>query len=67
MQHKIKSKKLHNKTIKAMKALEAVRMCNWLWDLQFESQDMDVQRMLFAAIDKLKEFQDNIDNPYFNS
>lgn len=67
MQHKIKCKKLYNKAIKAMKSLEAARTCNWLWDMQFESQDMDIQRMLFGAIDKLKQFQDNIDNPYFNS
>lgn len=67
MQHKIKCKKLYNKAIKAMKSLEAVRVCNWLSDLQFESQHHDVQTDLFGAIDSLKSFIENIDNSYFNN
>lgn len=66
MEKKIKCKRLYNKAIKAMKSLEDVRYCNWLDDLQFERQHRDIQIDLFGAIDSLKSFIENIDNPYFN-
>lgn len=50
-----------------MKSLEAITRCNWLTDIQFEAQDIEVRRMLWSTTDKLKEFIDNIDNPYFNN
>ncbi len=50
-----------------MQTLNNIAMCNWMWDIQFESQDMEVKRMLWSATDRLKEFIDNIDNLYFNN
>lgn len=57
----VKSKKLIKKSEKSLEKLWDITKCNWLIDLQFEKQNMEVKKSLYASIDYLKRFIDNID------
>lgn len=57
------SKALMRKTEKAMEILREIMNCNGTHNLQFSSQRHYTKQYLFTAIDSLKAFYDNIDNP----
>lgn len=60
MENKIKNKALHRSATAILDALRT-RKRNWeLVNLQYQSQDEDTKRELYAAIDAMKRFVDNI-------
>lgn len=60
MENTIKNKALHRSATAILDALHT-RKRNWeLVNLQYQAQDEDTKRHLYAAIDSLKKFVDNI-------
>lgn len=61
LQPNIKNKSLRNKAIVRLEKVREIMRCNWMYDLQFESQDMETKKHFYKAIDELQAFIDNID------
>ena len=60
MLYPIKNKALKNKAEKALWEMLKIKKTNWTQNLQFEIQDEETKRHFYLAIDKMKEFIDNI-------